>query len=112
MSRHEKTKSIFGNLVGSTKRKGNHKHNGTGARPVSSNDPPDDLEIDIHVKRMTIEEVNNNFRKLVEDLNIPADKRPAMFQMSLDEKRTMLKMQIKKDQGNYKSLFFLASNCL
>lgn len=122
MSRHEKGKSIldaFG--IGSTKRKGSSKHNGS-TRPVSTNDQPeviDDLEIDIRVKRMTIEEVNNNYRKVIEDMNIPKDKQEPLFKKSLEEKRDMLRMNMKKEIGNCNliSLFvfyfiFVASNCL
>jgi hypothetical protein len=115
MSRHEKSKSIFETLgIGSTKRKGSHKHNGS-ARPVSTNEPPviDDLEIDIRVKRMTIEEVHRDFKKIIEDMNIPKDKQEPLFKKSLDEKRDFIKINMKKELGKI-SLFIikLASNCL
>lgn len=111
MSRHEKSKSILETFgIGSTKRKGSSKHNGS-ARPISTNDPEpiDDLEIDIRVKRMTIEEVNNNYRKVIEDMNIPKDKVEPLFKKSLEEKRDMLRMNMKQEIGKLQfnlSLYF------
>lgn len=105
MSRQEKGKSLFekvGISVGSSKRKNSSKHNGTATRPISTNEGEviDDLEIDNRIKRMSVEEVNKTYRNLLDDMNIPKDKQEPLLQKSIDDKRKMLKINMKKEIGN------------
>lgn len=102
MSRSEKTKSGFiQQIMGSTKRKNNNKHNGTGTRPVSANesDIPDDQEIVLMVHGMTDEMLNKEYAKIIDDMNIPKDKQAPLFMKSRDEKRDMIKMHLKNRTG-------------
>lgn len=100
MSRHDRSKSggfLDTLFKGSTKRSHKYQHNGTGPRPLSANENDyfDAQEIENMVLRLTTEEVNQRFHEILEDMNIPKDKRSPLMQKSLDEKRDMLKMHLK-----------------
>jgi diaphanous protein len=102
MSRHDRTKSGGGGFLDtlftrSTKRGSRYHHNGTSQRPVSANenDYIDAQELENMVMRLTTEEVNQRFHEILEDMNIPKDKRDPLMKKNLDEKRDMLKMHLK-----------------
>lgn len=98
MSRSDKTKSsaggIFGTLLGRQKPKG---YGANGGRPVSSEPQyEDEQDFNAEVLRMTVEEVNRKFVEVIDDMNIPPDKRKPLLEKNLDEKRKMLIMNLKK----------------
>lgn len=108
MSRHDRTKSggfLDTLFTRSTKRGKSYAYNGT--RPVSANenDYIDAQELENMILRLTVEEVNQRFHEILEDMNIPKDKRDPLMKKNLDEKRDMLRMHLK---GMYEdSHFFL-----
>jgi diaphanous len=53
---------------------------------------------------LTIEEVNQKFDEILEDMNIPKDKRDSLMKKDLHEKRKMLRMQMKGKQTKKSSL--------
>lgn len=104
MSKHERTKSSGGGLLDSwfgrpkTKSKGYTPSNGGGGgsgRPVSleSEALADMQDITNQIHMLTIEEVNQKFMEILEDMNIPKDKRQPLLLKSLEEKREMLIMK-------------------
>lgn len=104
MSKHERTKSSGGGLLDSwfgrpkTKSKGYAPSNGGGGgsgRPVSleSEALADMQDITNQIHMLTIEEVNHKFMEILEDMNIPKDKRQPLLLKSLEEKREMLIMK-------------------
>lgn len=102
MSRQDKAKSagLFSSTLfsRSTKRGGGgYAHNGKGTRPVSANESEglDAQEIENTILRMTVEEINQKFRLLLEDMNIPKEKLAPLMKKNLDEKRDMIRMQLK-----------------
>lgn len=73
-----------------------------GGRPISTDsDSLADLQ-DLHseIMRLTHEEVDEKFVDILEDMNIPKDKRQPLLEKSLEEKRDMIVMHFK---GKYKS---------
>lgn len=63
---------------------------------MSTNDNEfDNQDIEIKVLRMTVEEINKKFHEILDDMNIPKDKRDPLMSKSLEEKRDMLKMHYK-----------------
>lgn len=68
-----------------------------GGRPLSGteSDLPNLEEISNAVKRMTEAEVNQKFLEILEDMNIPKDKRDPLLLKPLDEKRKMILMHMK-----------------
>lgn len=117
MSRSEKSKSGFLDIFSkSTKRGASHQYNGKGARPVSANenDVMDAQERENNILRLTVEEVNKEYIKIIDDMNIPAAKREPLMKKNLEERRDMLRMHLK---GNEWSVIHddedrLATNCL
>lgn len=99
MSKHDKSKSGGGLLdtwFGRPKIKG---RGGTtnGGRPISSeSDTIGDLQ-DLHneIMKLTIDEIDQKFTDILEDMNIPKDKRQPLLKKSLDEKRDMILMHFK-----------------
>lgn len=113
MSRHDKSKS-GGGLLDSwfgrpkTKSKSGHATNGNGsygsgggaaggasARPMSQDHEQlaDMQEITNQIYRLDQEQVNQKFMEILEDMNIPKDKRQPLLLKSLEEKREMLIMK-------------------
>lgn len=99
MSKHDKSKSGGGLLdiwFGRPKTKG---RGGTtnGGRPVSSeSDTIGDLqELHNEIMKLTIDEIDQKFIEILEDMNIPKDKRQPLLKKSLDEKRDMILMHFK-----------------
>lgn len=103
MSKHDKTKSGGGLLdmwFGRPKSKGK-SGTANGGRPISTeSDILVDMQ-DLHneIMRLTVDEVDQKFMEILEDMNIPKDKRQPLLKKSLDEKRDMLFMHLK---GNVK----------
>lgn len=103
MSKHERNKSSGGGLLDSwfgrpkAKSKGYAPSNGGGGsgRPISleSEALADMQDITNQIHMLTIEEVNQKFMEILEDMNIPKDKRQPLLLKSLEEKREMLIMK-------------------
>lgn len=55
-------------------------------------------DIENLILKLTVEEVNQRFNEILEDMNIPKDKRDPLFKKNLDEKRDMLRMHLKGKQ--------------
>lgn len=100
MSKHDRTKSGGGGLLdmwfGRPKGKG---RNATlnGNRPISAeSDSLDDLqELNNEVQRLSMDEINERFIDILEDMNIPKDKRQPLLEKSVEEKRNMIAMHYK-----------------
>ncbi|KAG4070818.1 hypothetical protein HA402_011044 [Bradysia odoriphaga] len=99
MSRHDKTKSsgILDSLFGRPKSKGKVYTSNNGGRPISleSEAMPDMQEITNEIYKLTSAEVDQKFMEMLEDWNIPKNKRQPLLLKSIDEKRDMLIMQVK-----------------
>lgn len=78
---------------------GGSGHGGSinGGRPLSGAESElvNMEEISNEVKRMTEAEVNQKFLEILEDMNIPKDKRDPLLLKPLDEKRKMILMHLK-----------------
>ncbi|XP_055641138.1 protein diaphanous [Toxorhynchites rutilus septentrionalis] len=75
-----------------------HGGNGiNGGRPLSGAESEISLldELNNEIKRMTEAEVNQKFLEILEDMNIPKDKRDPLLLKSLDEKKKMILMHVK-----------------
>lgn len=119
MSRHDKSKSGGGGLLDSlfgrpkTKSKSGHAANGNGSygsggggaggatRPTSQDHEQlaDMQEITNQIYKLDQDQVNQKFMEILEDMNIPKDKRQPLLLKSLEEKREMLIMK-----GTYKKI--------
>lgn len=99
MSKHDRTKSsgfLDTLFTRSAKRGHRNTYTANGVRPLSANDNDSDMQdIEILIMRLTIEEVNQKFNEILEDMNIPKDKRDPLMKKNLDEKRDMLRMHMK-----------------
>lgn len=101
MSKHDRTKSGGGGFLDtlftrSTKRNHRNTYSANGTRPLSAeNDYYDTQEVENMILRLTVEEVNHRFHEILEDMNIPKDKRDPLMRKNLDEKRDMLRMHLK-----------------
>lgn len=113
MSRHDKSKSGGGLLdswFGRPKTKsksgsaangnGSYGHGGSGGsgtagRPTSQDTEQiaDMQEITNQILRLDQDQVNQKFMEILEDMNIPKDKRQPLLLKSLEEKREMLIMK-------------------
>lgn len=113
MSKHDRTKSggfldtLFTRSTKRSHRGGSYSSNGT--RPLSANesDYNDTQEIENIILKLTIEEVNQRFNEILDDMNISKDKREPLMKKNLDEKRDMLRMHLKGKQRH--SIHTLAS---
>lgn len=99
MSKHDKTKTSSGLLdmwFGRPKTKGKG-HTANGGRPISadSDSLADPQDLHNEIMRLTHEEVDEKFVDILEDMNIPKDKRQPLLEKSLDEKRDMILMHFK-----------------
>lgn len=61
----------------------------------SSIDDAQDNDISLSVSRLTSEEINIKFLEILEDMNIPKDKREPLMMKDFKEKREMLIMHYK-----------------
>lgn len=108
MSKHDKTKSSTGLLdiwFGRPKTKGRHT-TANGGRPVSadSDSLADPQDLHNEIMKLSHEEVDEKFIDILEDMNIPKDKRQPLLEKSIEEKRDMIVMHYK---GNLPfSLFY------
>lgn len=108
MSKHDKTKSSTGLLdmwFGRPKTKGRHTA-ANGGRPVSadSDSLADPQDLHNEIMKLSHEEVDEKFIDILEDMNIPKDKRQPLLEKSIEEKRDMIVMHYK---GNLPfSLFY------
>lgn len=99
MSRHDKSKSGGGLLdmwFGRPKSKGKGS-TANGGRPISTEADVlmdmQDLQNDI--MQLTDKEVDQKFMEILEDMNIPKDKRQPLLTKTLNERRDMLIMHLK-----------------
>lgn len=98
MSKHDRVKSGFLDTLftRSTKRGHRGAYSTNGTRPISTNDNEfDNQDVEMRVLRMTVEEINKKFHEILDDMNIPKDKRDPLMSKSLEEKRDMLRMHYK-----------------
>ena len=104
MSKHDRSKSgsILDTLFFSRPHKKSGRGNNygsqsiNGGRPVSAEADAASFEnLQIEVKLLTLEEVNQKFSEILEDMNIPADKREPLLLKKVDEKKEMILMHLK-----------------
>lgn len=96
MSRHEKMRQtgLLDTFFGRPKVKQTKSTNNGGmGRPVSSGETAS--EPNEFVMRLDEKEVNTRFLELIDDMNIPKDKRAPLLQKGLEERRKMLLMHVK-----------------
>lgn len=103
MSKHDRTKSggfLDTLFTRSTKRGHRNTYSANGTRPLSANenDYNDAMDIENLILRLTVEEVNQRFHEILDDMNIPKDKRDPLMSKNLAEKRDMLRMHLKGKQ--------------
>lgn len=103
MSKHDRTKSggfLDTLFTRSAKRSHRNTYSANGTRPLSANenDYNDMQDIENLILKLTVEEVNQRFNEILEDMNIPKDKRDPLMKKNLDEKRDMLRMHLKGKQ--------------
>ena len=110
MSRHEKMRpAAGGGLLDTffgrpkarhTKSNSGSSSNNNGVRPVSSGDSATSNEAPDFINRLGEKEVNDRFVELLDDMNIPKDKRGPLLQKGLEERRKMLLMHVKGERTN------------
>lgn len=109
MSKHERTKSGGGGLLdmwfGRPSKAKGRSTTTNGGRPISaeSDSLDDGQELNNDVERWTMDEINDRFIDILEDMNIPKDKRQPLLEKSVEEKRSMIVMHFK---GLYLSFTF------
>ena len=106
MSKHERNKSggfLDTLFTRSAKRGHRNTYSANGTRPLSANETENNemQDIEILILKLTVEEVNQRFLEILEDMNIPKDKRDPLMKKNLDEKRDMLKMHLKGKQMDF-----------
>lgn len=99
MSKHDRTKSGSGLLdmwFGRPKTKGKST-TANGGRPIStdSDSLTDPQDLHSEIMKLSHEEIDEKFIDILEDMNIPKDKRQPLLEKSLDEKRDMILMHFK-----------------
>lgn len=99
MSKHDKTKSSTGLLdmwFGRPKTKA-RTTTSNGLRPISadSDSLADPQDLHNEIMKLSNEEVDEKFIDILEDMNIPKDKRQPLLEKSLEEKRDMIMMHYK-----------------
>lgn len=100
MSKHDRNKSSGGGLLdtlfGRPKTKGRNTTT-NGGRPISaeSDSLSDPHDLNNEIMRLTNDEIDEKFIDILEDMNIPKDKRQPLLEKSLDEKRDMILMHFK-----------------
>lgn len=102
MSKHDRAKTGgFLDFFGRPKQKGGRPYTtSNGNRPISMDNEMnyDEQEINNEIHGLSVDQVNQKFLEILEDMNIPKDKRQPLIMKTLDEKRDMLKMHLK---GNF-----------
>lgn len=110
MSRHEKTKSTGGGLLDSlfgrpSKSKGGTISSGTlahGGRPVSADNyvVPGVEDFEQYIQQLSVAELDAKFLEIIEDMNIPKDKREPLLAKSKEERQKMIMWHLKgKEHG-------------
>lgn len=101
MSRHEKVRqpglldTFFSRPKVKHSKSSNNNNNASG-RPISSDNQPEDFQqLLADISRLSEKEVNDRFKELLDDMNIPLDKRGPLLLKGLEERRKMLLMHIK-----------------
>lgn len=104
MSKHERNKSggfLDTLFTRSAKRNHRNTYSANGTRPVSANENDNEMQdIEILILKLTADEVDQRFTEILEDMNIPQDKRAPLMKKALDDKRDMIKMHLKGKQRN------------
>ncbi|XP_043642135.1 protein diaphanous isoform X1 [Drosophila teissieri] len=105
MSRHEKTKSTGGGLLDSlfgrpSKSKGGTISSGTlahGGRPLSADNyvVPGVEDFEQYIQQLTVAELDAKFLEIIEDMNIPKDKREPLLAKSKEERQKMIMWHLK-----------------
>lgn len=99
MSKHDKTKSSTGLLDMWFSRPKTKARTTTsnGLRPISadSDSLADPQDLHNEIMKLSNEEVDEKFIDILEDMNIPKDKRQPLLEKSLEEKRDMIIMHYK-----------------
>lgn len=74
-------------------------NNNASGRPISSDNQPEDFQqLLADLSRLSEKEVNDRFKELLDDMNIPLDKRGPLLLKGLEERRKMLQMHIKGEK--------------
>lgn len=100
-NKHDRSKSHgSGGILewfGTRPKKGGRGNNINGGRPVSVDGQnfADVQDFNNEIMALTVEQVDVKFAELLEDMNIPKDKIQPLLMKTLEEKRSMLKMQMK-----------------
>ncbi|XP_017082400.1 protein diaphanous [Drosophila eugracilis] len=105
MSRHEKSKSTGGGILDSlfgrpSKSKGGTISSGTlthGGRPVSTDNyvVPGVEDFEQYIQQLTVAELDAKFLEIIEDMNIPKDKREPLLAKSKEERQKMIMWHLK-----------------
>lgn len=104
---HDRSKSTGGGILdmwfGRPKYKGKYANTISGTRPIASETESytDVQELNTEILKLSVEEVDQKFLEILDDMNIPKDKRQPLLLKSLGEKREMLFMHLK---GKHKML--------
>lgn len=103
MSKHDKSKTgggLLDTIFGRPKAKSKTATT-NGGRPISADsDSIGDLnDLHMEIMKLTIAEVDEKFIDILEDMNIPKDKRQPLLEKTLDEKRDMILMHFKGKQA-------------
>lgn len=99
-NKHDRSKSHGSGILewfGTRPKKGGRGNNINGGRPVSVDGQnfADVQDFNNEIMALTVEQVDIKFAELLEDMNIPKDKIQPLLMKTLEEKRSMLKMQMK-----------------
>lgn len=102
MSRHEKKGQTglldtFFSRPKKSMKNHNNNNNVVSNRPVSSGDTSEAAPD--FINRLAEKEVNDRFLELLDDMNIPKDKRGPLLQKGIEERRKMLLMHVKGEWG-------------
>ncbi|CAD6996999.1 unnamed protein product [Ceratitis capitata] len=106
MSRNDKTKtastdSWFEGWFGSQKKKNNSNVSNIPPKPNTvDNNEVDVQELEYRIKNLGDNEIHSKFLEILEDMNIPKDKREPLLAKALEEKRKMIFMHLKGKSSN------------
>uniref|UniRef100_A0A1A9X0U6 Formin GTPase-binding domain-containing protein n=1 Tax=Glossina brevipalpis TaxID=37001 RepID=A0A1A9X0U6_9MUSC len=106
MSKHEKHKTggLLENWFGRPKgRGGSYNSSGTlSGRPTSAdNDAIDLQELEKNICALSDSDVDIKFMEILEDMNIPKDKRAPLLSKSITERQKMIFMHLKDNIGDF-----------
>lgn len=105
MSRQEKAKSGFLDTFFSRPyKKGQKNYGSTGEFQTDQNS-----DITLKVSTMGVDEINSRFLEILEDMNIPKDKREPLMMKDTQEKRAMILMHFKGEAGGIFLLLLVCS---